>query len=88
MSYLLYPYISDHYLLFHINPNDLRKLHPHFNRQSIRAIANRTNESEKYYILRIEHMKYINVFENNVLHCLLEFDLTCYNLKVGHRIIA
>ena len=60
LSYLFYPYISDHDLLFHINPNDLRKLHPHFNRQSIRAIANRTNESEKYYMLRINHMKYMN----------------------------
>ena len=60
LSYLFYPYISYHYLLFHINPNDLRKLHPHFHRQSIRAIANRTNESEKYYMLRIEHMKCIN----------------------------
>ena len=60
LSYLFYPYIGDHYLLFHVNPNDLRKLHPHFNRQSIRAIANRTNESEKYYMLRINHMKYMN----------------------------
>ena len=27
-------------------------------------------------------------FQNNVLHCLLKFDLTCYNLKVGHRTVA
>ena len=39
---LLHPDVRDHYLPLHVDPDDLRHLDPHLDRQTVRAVAHGT----------------------------------------------
>ena len=43
---LLHPHVGDHDLPLHVDPDDLRHLDPHLDRQPVRVVAHRTYQPE------------------------------------------